>query len=103
MANGSRAVTWSRDALDCLNEIVGTIARDSPRAAARVLDVFDSTAASLSELAERGRIVPELQDSWIREVFVYRYRVMYQVTSDEVRILAVVPGEMDYLSRLRKT
>ena len=67
-----------------------------------MLDVFDSTAESLSDLATRGRVVPELEDSTIREVFVYRYRLIYQVSSDEVRVLAVIPGAMDYRAWLRR-
>jgi plasmid stabilization system protein ParE len=68
-----------------------------------VLDVFDSTAESLSELANRGRVVPELDQAPIREIFVYRYRLIYQVSSAEVRVLTVIPGEMDYHAWLRKT
>ena len=89
-------------ALVCLDEVLATIAADAPRSAERVLDVFDSTAESLSELAARGRIVPEFEEPSIRELFVYRYRLIYQVGSDEVRILAVIPGAMDYRAWLHK-
>jgi plasmid stabilization system protein ParE len=99
----TREVVWTRAALDCLDEILATIAADSPRTAQRVLGVFDSTAESLSDLAMRGRVVPEFEKTPIREVFVYRYRLIYQVSSTEVRILAVIPGEMDYRAWLRKS
>lgn len=68
MVDRRRQVAWTRAALDCLDEILQTIGADAPRAATRVLDVFDSTAESLSDLAMRGRVVPELDDSAIREV-----------------------------------
>jgi toxin ParE1/3/4 len=97
-----RQVVWTRAALDCLDEILETIATDAPGAAMRVLGVFDNTAESLSDLATRGRIVPELEDSAIREVFVYRYRLIYQVSSDDVRVLAVIPAPMDYRAWLRR-
>ena len=103
MVDRPRAVVWTRAALECLDEILATIALEaSPKTAERVLGVFDSTAESLSDLANRGRMVPELEQSTIREVFVYRYRLLYQVSSAEVRILAVIPGEMDYHAWLRK-
>jgi plasmid stabilization system protein ParE len=84
-----------------LDEILEAIAVDAPGAAMRVLGVFDHTAESLSDLAARGRVVPELENSAIREVFVYRYRLIYQVSSDDVRVLAVLPGAMDYRTWLR--
>jgi len=99
----TRQVVWTRSALDCLDEILATIAAEAPSAAVRVLGVFDSTAGSLSELATRGRVVPELNESTIREVFVYRYRLIYQVSMDDVRILAVIPGAMDYRAWLQRS
>ena len=102
MVDRTREVTWTRAALDCLDEILATIAEDAPITAGRVLGVFDATAESLSDLANRGRVVPEMNESTIREVFVYRYRLIYQVNAAEVRVLAVIPGEMDYHAWLRK-
>ena len=101
MVDRRRQVAWTRAALDCLDEILEAIAVDAPGAAMRVLGVFDHTAESLSDLATRGRVVPELENSAIREVFVYRYRLIYQVSSDDVRVLAVIPGAMDYRTWLR--
>jgi plasmid stabilization system protein ParE len=51
MVDRTRQVAWTRAALECLDEILATIAAEAPDAAARVLGVFDSTAASLSDLA----------------------------------------------------
>lgn len=101
MAGRTREVVWTRSALDCLAEIIDYLAEDSPSAAARVLDAVDATAQSLSDLAERGRVVPETHDTSIREVFVFRYRVLYQVSSDQVRVLAVIHGAMDFAARFR--
>jgi plasmid stabilization system protein ParE len=46
-----RQVAWTRAALDCLDEILETIAADAPGAALRVLGLIDNTAESLSEQA----------------------------------------------------
>jgi toxin ParE1/3/4 len=56
---------------------------------------------SLATLSERGHIVSELDDSTIREVYVFRYRLIYRVSSDEVRILALIHGRMDFAGRMR--
>ena len=53
-------------------------------------------AASLETLAERGRVVPELADPTIREVFVFRYRLMYRIETERVTILAFVHGARDF-------
>jgi plasmid stabilization system protein ParE len=60
------------------------------------LDVVLRTAGSLRELSERGRVVPELADPSIREVFAFSYRLMYRVVDDEVQILAIVHGARDF-------
>ncbi|MEN8150903.1 MAG: type II toxin-antitoxin system RelE/ParE family toxin [Planctomycetota bacterium] len=96
MAGRSRRVVWSERARDGLDDALGYIAEDSPTAAGKVLDVALRTASSLSDLSERGRIVPELQQTDIREVFVFSYRMLYEVTDSEVRILAFLHGARDF-------
>ncbi|MCI0780110.1 MAG: type II toxin-antitoxin system RelE/ParE family toxin [Chloroflexi bacterium] len=71
------------------------ISEDSPDAAGDFLGVVLDAAQSLSFLSERGRIVPELQRPDIREIFVYSYRMLYQVTPPEVHILAFLHGARD--------
>lgn len=101
MGGGTRQVVWTTAALECVDEVLGFISEDSASAAAKILDAIDATAASLATLSERGRVVPELNDPSIREVYVYRYRLMYQVSSSEVRMLAVLHGAMDFAGRLK--
>ena len=55
-----------------------------------------AAAESLSVFSERGRVVPETRTQCIREVFVFRYRLMYRTSADRVEILAVLHGAMDY-------
>ena len=102
MGGGQRTVVWTSTARDCVDEILAFISADSPAAAAKVLDVILAAAESLCVFAERGRVVPEIESRAIREIFVYRYRLMYQVSGDEVRILAVLHGAMDFDRWLRQ-
>jgi plasmid stabilization system protein ParE len=44
---------------------------------------------------ERGRIMPELGLDDIREVFVFNFRVVYQLADAEIRIVAILHGARD--------
>jgi plasmid stabilization system protein ParE len=91
-----RRVGWTSEARRTLEEVIEYISHDSPEGARRVLEQALNAAASLETLAERGRVVPERADPSIREIFVYRYRLMYQVTTDSVVILAFIHGARDF-------
>ncbi len=67
-----REVIWTAGARTDLDEIVASIAKDSPTAARVFLEEALTTAESLMTLSERGRIVPELQEPGVREVFIKR-------------------------------
>ena len=68
------------------------MAQDSHEAAVRVLITALDTTSSLDQYAERGRIVPELNQSDLRELFVFDYRLLYRVRSDEVVVVAYLHG-----------
>jgi toxin ParE1/3/4 len=91
-----RRVAWTPGARRALDEVLGFIALDSAEGARRVLEQVLAAAQSLETLAERGRVVPERADPAIREVFVYRYRLMYRVTRETVDILALIHGARDF-------
>lgn len=101
MAQGRRLVFWTPAARDCLEEIVGFVAAKSPDGGARVLEEVLDAASKLDLLPDRGRVVPEFEDDSIREVFVFKYRLIYQVSSQQVRILAVLHGAMDFAGWLK--
>ena len=96
MAARVRSVDWAFSAQAALDEVITYISRDSPEAAARVLEQALETGASLATFAERGRIVPESNEPTIREVFVFRYRLMYEVRDDRVIIVAFLHGARDF-------
>jgi toxin ParE1/3/4 len=101
MADRERRVIWSAAALAALEEVLEYIAKESPSAARHVATQALAAADSLMTLSERGRVVPEVGDSAVREIFVFRYRLMYEVTPTEVRILAFVHGARDF-DKLRR-
>ena len=96
MATRVRPVVWAQSAYAALDEVVAYIAQDSRQAAVQVLERALNTAADLKTLSERGRIVPELDDPAIREVFVHRYRLLYRIEADRVVVIAFLHGARDF-------
>lgn len=96
MAARDRAVVWAESAQDALDEVIEYIAQDSRQAALQVLDAALGAGASLATLSKRGRIVPELNDPVIREIFVFRYRLLYRVEDERVLIVAFLHAARDF-------
>jgi toxin ParE1/3/4 len=91
-----RKVSWTLPAVTNVENIRDYISLDSERYAfAFVKEIFD-ISQSLSILSERGRIVPELSEPSIRELFVKRYRLVYEVFTDKVEIVAVIHMSRDF-------
>jgi plasmid stabilization system protein ParE len=91
-----RAVVWAESAQRGLDEVITYIARDSREQALRVLEAALDSASSLHTLAERGRVVPEFNEDVKRELFVFRYRLIYEVSADQVIIQAFLHGSRDF-------
>ena len=96
MAARRRRVVWTSNARRALDEVLTHIAEESPDGAQRILHAALDLATSLETLSDRGRVVPEIGNPTIREVFVYRYRMLYEVGGAEVRILAFLHGARDF-------
>ena len=78
-----------------LDDAVAYIAQDSRPAAERLLIQALEAVSSLDTFSERGRVVPEFAKPTVRELFVQRYRLLYEVTPDGIHILAFVHGARD--------
>ena len=61
-----------------------------------LLETVLEAAESLATLSDRGRLVPELDDGVTREIFVRDFRLMYEVSSTHVLLLAFVYGARDF-------
>lgn len=64
-----QVVVWSPEALEDVNDIAAYIARDSVFYAAAVVEKMLATAIGLNQFPDAGRVVPELNQSNIRERF----------------------------------
>jgi toxin ParE1/3/4 len=85
-------VSWTESAWQEVEQAASYIAQDSPRYAAALVDEIRSAARSLRRFPNRGRIVPEVGDETVRELFVKNYRLIYEIRGEDVVILALVHG-----------
>ena len=91
MGTSPRTVVWAPSGYQDLDNALAR--RDD---AAALLDEILEAAASLSTLSERGRLVPELDEAVTREIFVRDFRLMYELSSVHVQIVAFAYGARDF-------
>jgi toxin ParE1/3/4 len=91
----ARQVAWTETAWRDLERIADYIAEDSPGYAAALVRRVRDRARSLEEMAERGRVVPELEEPTVRELFVGSYRLIYEIGGADVSILGLIHGARD--------
>jgi plasmid stabilization system protein ParE len=52
-------------------------------------------ARALEVMSERGRIVPELDQPAVRELVVGSYRLIYEISEEDVYVLGLIHGARD--------
>lgn len=95
-------VIWSNPAKDDLKKIYDYIAGDSKYYAIKVSQEFVEKSEQLVKLPKMGRIVPEIEDPNIRELIIYSYRVIYEISPKRVEILAIIHGKQDFTKAFDK-
>lgn len=88
-----QTLIWSQESLDDIAGIAEYISRDSEFHAQQVVERIFETGQSIPEQPHLGRVVPEMNNSAIRERFIYSYRLIYEITKQEIRVLAVIHGK----------
>lgn len=91
----ARKIVWSFEATSDLGAIADYIARDSAFYAASFVQEVREASRSLNLFSERGRIVPELSNPNIRELFIKEYRLIYSIEKSRVVILSLIHGRRD--------
>jgi addiction module RelE/StbE family toxin len=87
-----RKIIWSPTALQDLSDISEYISRDSPSYAAGAIEKIVDAADVLLDLPRIGRGVPEFEQENVRELIVYRYRVIYEIEGEAINTASVVHG-----------
>lgn len=85
-------VVWTEQAWERLIEIERFIGRDDPRAATGFVDKLIERGDGLADHPEKGRGLPELSESGLRELIVGNYRIVYRRTQEAIEVLTVFEG-----------
>jgi len=83
---------WTPQAADDLESIVNFIAIDSVQYASMVALRIVNETEKLIQFPTLGRIVPELNNSTIRELIIGNYRAIYRTTGESVEVLTIWHG-----------
>ncbi len=88
-------VIWSEPARTDLRSIHDFIAHDSRFYAKKVVQDIREKTDVLDGLPKVGKKVPELNNEVVRELSLYSYRIIYEIKSQGVFVLAVVHKRRD--------
>lgn len=83
-------VKWTNHAKTQLRHLHDYIAQDSPIYARHVADALVRKTLALDQLPRIGRIVPEINEDTVREIPIYTYRLLYEITPEHIAVLAVI-------------
>ena len=86
-------IIWSPLAIDKVSEIADHIAIDKPSAAEKWINTVFSKVEQLESSPEIGRIVPEVNNSHLRELIYGNYRIIYRLEKKQISILTVHHGK----------
>lgn len=82
-------VIWSPRAIADLDAICEYVERDSPHYARLVGQRILEAVERIPIIPDAGSLVPEYDDSQIRERFVYSYRIIYRTRADSIDIVTI--------------
>jgi toxin ParE1/3/4 len=89
-----RVVSIAESAVRDLEEIRDWYAaRDAPEVGERVVREVLASVDQLAEFPESGRVVPEFDVPWLRELIRPPFRIVYRVDDQRVRIVRVWRSE----------
>jgi len=92
----ARRVGWTESAWQELEAAAEYIAQDSAHFASALMHEAQFAAQSLKKFPQRGRIVPELRDASVREIFVKQYRLIYEIGPNRVVVLSFLHGARQF-------
>jgi plasmid stabilization system protein ParE len=93
-------VRWTLDARQDLGTLIVHLGTFSISYAASFSGRILAAAERLDEFPRLGRMVPEYQLDFVRELIVDGYRVVYLTEREEVEVVSISHGSQDLVSRL---
>ncbi|MDF2935411.1 MAG: plasmid stabilization system [Paenibacillaceae bacterium] len=92
----AKPIIWTDSASQNLEHAVDYIFLDSPSYALSFLSDVMERVRTLDVFPYRGRLVPEVNNEDVREIFIHRYRLIYQVQEGRIVILTFVHGATNW-------
>lgn len=89
-------VIWTQPAKADLHHIFKFIAEDSKHYARKVTQEIVEKTDILDQLPNMGKVVPEIKDDNVRELHLYSYRILYEVKTPNIEVLAVIHKRRDF-------
>ena len=80
---------WTAFALEDLRLIHEYISLDSKRYADRLVEKLITRVDQLESFPKSGRVVPEFNSEFIRELIEGNYRIIYKISSAQIAIIRV--------------
>ena len=93
-------VEWMPSAKRHLSGIFEHISKNSIYYAHEMVEEFLEESAKLDQFPMAGRMVPEFNETNVREVFIYSYRLMYRITSKQIEVVAIIHGKRHFQPEL---
>ena len=91
-------ILWTELANFQLKEIHKFISRDSTYYVNIFAVNVKKSVLRLNQFPYSGRIVPEIENENIREIFYMSYRIMYEIRENFVYIMQIIHGAIDFKS-----
>ena len=85
-------VKWTKNALDEIDSIAEYISNDSPKYADFLVKQIYEMIDHLNQFPKIGRIVPETNNSNIREILFRNYRIIYLIKKEHLEIISIFHG-----------
>lgn len=83
-------IIWIDLALEDLDGFYNYILKDSKANAKKFAkDVFDAVS-DLKKFPKKGRIIPEVNDSAYREIFISQIRLFYKLEGSDIYIIGLI-------------
>ncbi|MEB2310014.1 MAG: type II toxin-antitoxin system RelE/ParE family toxin [Candidatus Brocadiaceae bacterium] len=85
-------IIWSPEALEDMRQL-GSLSQEILSFMLNLQFKKYEAPQSLIQHPKIGRVVPEAGDESIRELFVFQYRIVYEIKANEIHILTVIHGK----------
>lgn len=96
-------IKWLSTAKNDLKDIYNYISLDSARYAKLQITKIQKRTEILKTFPNSGKVVPEINDSTVKEITEHNYRIIYKIINkNQIDILLIHHGARDFKCRIIK-